>query len=146
MRKTQTKRLLSLLVCIVLIAATALFAAGCSNKDHDTNRPLLYGEDFALGQGETQFELTVADAEGKEIVFDISTDQTTVGEALLELKLIEGEEGPYGLYVKSVNGLVADYDTDGTYWAFYVNGEYAMSGVDSTEIEEGTAYALRVEK
>ena len=146
MQKTQTKRLLSLLVCMVLIAATVLCAAGCGKKDHDSNRPLLYGEDCALGQGETQFELTVADAEGKEIVFDISTNQTIVGDALLELKLIEGEEGPYGLYVKSVNGLVADYDTNGTYWAFYVDGAYAMSGVDTTEIEEGVAYALRVEK
>ena len=146
MQKTQTKRLMSLILCIVLVAATALFATGCGKKDHDLNRPLLYGKDCALGQGETQFELTVADTEGKEIVFDISTDQTTVGAALLELGLIEGEEGPYGLYIKSVNGLIADYDTTGTYWAFYVNGEYAMTGVDSTEIEEGSAYALRVEK
>lgn len=146
MQKTQTKRLMSLILCIVLVAAIALFATGCGKKDHDANRPLLYGEDCALGQGETQFELTVADLEGKEIVFDISTDQTTVGDALLELELIEGEEGPYGLYVKSVNGLIADYDIDCTYWAFYVDGEYAMAGVDSTEIVEGTAYALRVEK
>ena len=146
MQKTQTKRLMSLILCIVLVAAIALFASGCGKKDHDSNRPLLYGEDCALGQGQIEFELTVADLEGKEIVFDISTDQTTVGQALLELELIEGEEGPYGLYIKSVNGRVADYDIDGTYWAFYVNGEYAMSGVDSTEIEEGTAYALRVEK
>ncbi|MBQ8669788.1 MAG: DUF4430 domain-containing protein, partial [Oscillospiraceae bacterium] len=108
--------------------------------------PLLYAEDCALGQGATQFELTVADAEGSEVVFDISTDQTTVGAALQELELIEGEEGDYGLYVKSVNGIIADYDLNGTYWAFYINGEYAMSGVDVTEIEEGAAYALRVEK
>jgi len=145
MQKTDMKKTLSFILCIVLIAAMALFATGCG-KDHDSNRPLLYGEDCALGQGEQQFELTVADLEGKEIVFDISTDQTTVGAALLELGLIEGEDGPYGMFIKSVNGLVADYDADGTYWAFYVNGEYAMSGVDSTAIEEGSSYALRVEK
>ena len=69
-----------------------------------------------------------------------------MGAALQELELIEGEEGDYGLYVKSVNGIIADYDLNGTYWAFYINGEYAMSGVDVTEIEEGAAYALRVEK
>ena len=145
MQMTRMKKSLSLVLCIVLVAAMALFATGCG-KSHDAQRPLLYGEDCALGQGDTQFELTVADAEGKEIVFDISTNQTTVGAALQELKLIEGEEGDYGLYIKSVNGLIADYDTTGTYWAFYVNGEYAMSGADTTTIEEGTAYALRVEK
>jgi len=145
MQKTQTKRLLSLLVCMVLIAATVLCAAGCGKKQ-TADPTLLYPEDCALGQGEQQFELTVADLNGEEIVFDISTDQTTVGAALLELELIEGEEGPYGLYIKSVNGLVADYDTTGTYWAFYVNGSYATAGVDSTPIEPDTAYALRVEK
>ena len=145
MQKTQTKRLLSLLVCIVLVAATALFAAGCG-KSPVPSGPLLYNEGCALGQGEKQFELTVADQEGKELVFEISTDAQTVGEALLELGLIEGEEGPYGLYIKSANGIVADYDTTGTYWAFYVDGDYALSGVDTTDIVEGTAYALRVEK
>ena len=145
MKMTRTKKSLSLILCFVLVAAMALCATGCG-KSHDSTRPLLYGEDCALGEGEKQFELTVADAEGNEIVFDISTDQTTVGAALQELKLIEGEEGDYGLYIKSVNGIIADYDTNGTYWAFYINGEYAMSGVDVTEIEEGAAYALRVEK
>ena len=69
-----------------------------------------------------------------------------VGEALVELKLIEGEDSEYGLFVKKVNGIVADYDKDGMYWAFYINGEYAMSGVDSTEIKEGQSYSFKMEK
>ena len=81
-----------------------------------------------------------------ENAFEIHTDKEIVGEALLELELIEGEEGDFGLFVKAVNGIVADYDVDGTYWAFYVNGEYAMSGVDTTIIEEGTSYMFKVEK
>ena len=63
-----------------------------------------------------------------------------------DLELIAGEEGEFGLYVKTVNGITADYDVDQTYWAFYVDGEYAMSGVDVTTIEEGKTYALKVEK
>ena len=49
-------------------------------------------------------------------------------------------------YVKTVNGITADYDADGVYWAFYVNGEYAVSGVDSTPIAEGESYSFKVEK
>ena len=49
-------------------------------------------------------------------------------------------------YVKKVNGITADYDADQTYWAFYVNGEYATAGVDSTTIEEGATYSFKVEK
>ena len=51
----------------------------------------------------------------------------------------------YGLYVKEVNGITADYDVDGTYWAFYINDEYASTGVDSTNITEGDNYSFKVE-
>ena len=69
-----------------------------------------------------------------------------MGEALQELELIDGEEGPYGLYVKTVNGITADFDKYKEYWAFYIDGEYAMSGVDKTEIEAGSTYSFKVEK
>ena len=68
------------------------------------------------------------------------------GVDVLYEKLIEGEEGPFGLYVKKVNGVEADFDKDGTYWAFYINGEYAMSGVDTTKITEGEQYKLEYTK
>lgn len=99
-----------------------------------------------LGEGETKFAFTVTDQDGNDTVFEIHTDRETVGEALLDAGLIEGEEGEYGLYVKTVNGITADYDKDGVYWAFYVDGEYAQSGVDSTMITEGASYAFKVEK
>ena len=87
----------------------------------------------------------MTDKDGNETQFEIHTDKETVGEALQELNLIDGEEGEYGLFVKTVNGITADYDADGVYWAFYVNGEYAASGVDVTQITEGDSYALKVE-
>ena len=98
-----------------------------------------------LGTGSTEFSLTVVDQEGSETQFEIHTDKETVGEALLELGLIDGEESEYGLYVKTVNGITVDYDKDGKYWAFYINGEYASSGVDSTEIAEGESYSFKAE-
>ena len=64
----------------------------------------------------------------------------------MELDLIAGEDGEFGLYVKKVNGITADYDVDQTYWAFYINGEYAMSGVDKTTIAVGESYMFKVEK
>ena len=82
------------------------------------------------------------DAEGYAITFTIHTDEETVGAALLSLGLIAGEDGQYGLYVKTVNGMLADWDVDQTYWSFYENGEYAMSGVDTTVITEGNTYSF----
>ena len=100
-----------------------------------------YTEDTELGEGSKTFMFKV-DAEGYSITFTVHTDANTVGEALLALGLIEGEDSQYGLYVKTVNGMLADHDVDGTYWSFYVNGEYAMSGVDTTDITEGFTYSF----
>jgi hypothetical protein len=85
-------------------------------------------------------------AEEQQITFTVKTDKDTVGAALLEHALIAGEQSQYGLYVKVVNGMTADYDVDQSYWSFYINGEYAMTGVDSTEITEGTTYKLEYTK
>ena len=152
MKKTRLFKALSLILCVVLIAAMALIATGCEdNKVNPTASPdvsateVPKSEATELGEGGKKFDFTVTDAEGKETKFVISTDKTTVGEALLELDLIAGEEGDYGLYVKTVNGVTVDYDKDGKYWAFYIDGEYAMSGVDSTNIEEGKVYSFKVE-
>lgn len=146
------KRIKALLTVAVLIALV-LTATACGKTASDTpttavagTTVAVSGEAVELGTGSKHFSLKVVDASGEESCFIIGTDETTVGEALQKLGLIEGEEGDYGLYVKTVNGITADYDTDGTYWAFYINGEYAMTSVDMTEITENTEYMLKVEK
>lgn len=174
MNKKFVNRLLSLSLCMVLIAALALFASGCGNETTSTpvssvetpvssvasapeaevtpdaesvTAPGSAAETEAttLGEGEIQFTFVVVDADGNETAFDVHTNKETVGEALLELGLIAGDESEYGLYVKSVNGITADYDTDGTYWAFYIDDEYASTGVDTTDITPGSTYAFKVE-
>ena len=159
MKKTLFSRSLSFIACIVLIAAIALFTTGCNDSKttpsadtQDTSSVAAVSQTDAkpevkeLGEGQTAFTFKVIDPEGQETDFAIHTDKKTVGEALLELNLIAGDITEYGLYVKTVNGVTVDYDTDGKYWAFYINGEYAMTGVDSTEIAEGAEYTFKVEK
>ena len=151
MKMKRIKKSLSLILCIVLIVVMALFTIGCNdNENKETTEAkeavTTVKDSNVLGEGDSQFMFTVVDKEGNETEFEIHTDKKIVGEALLELDLIAGEDGDYGLYVKEVNGITADYETDGTYWACYVNGEYATAGVDATEIVEGSSYAFKVEK
>ncbi len=154
MQMNQGKKVSSFILCMVLIVAMALSTVGCNgSKDSgaasgDAGAQAgaeVQREGGELGEGSNEFALTVTDKDGNETQFEIHTDKETVGEALQELNLIDGEEGEYGLFVKTVNGITADYDADGVYWAFYVNGEYAASGVDVTQITEGDSYALKVE-
>ena len=165
MTRKSNKKLLSLILSTMLIVAMAFSMTACGGNDQEKTNTEVENqvntaeqdaqsevvenstEDVTvLGEGTTVFSFIVVDGEGEEATFEIHTDKATVGEALLELELIEGEEGAYGLYVKTVNGITADYDVDQTYWGFYINGEMAMTGVDATEVEAGATYSFKVEK
>ncbi len=151
MRMKFGKRILPLFLSLVLIVAMALCTTGCNgNSNNETSTAAAQSESAAgvkeLGEGRNSFNFTVVDKDGNETSYKIATDKEMVGDALLEHNLIAGEEGQYGLYVKTVNGIRADYDKDGVYWAFYVDGAYATSGVDVTKITNGASYSFKVEK
>ena len=147
MKKTTAKKVLSIMSCIVLTAAAALTTA-CTKEEQSAPAQTSAAQSSApaeLGEGQNSFDFTVTDKDGNSTAYIIRTDKTIVGEALQELGLISGDEGEFGLYVKTVNGITADYDIDGTYWAFYINDEYAVTGVDATEITAGDVYSFRIE-
>lgn len=150
MNKRKFNRFILCLVCVLAIAAMALCTFGCENNSNDVSNTSVADtskdEVTKVGVGETVFDFEVVDGNGNVTKFKVATNKKTVGEALVDVKLIEGEEGTYGLYVKKVNGIEADYDKNQTYWAFYINGEMAMSGVDMTDIESGKVYSFKVEK
>ena len=151
MKMTKLTRILSVFLCVVLIAAMALFTTGCNDKktnDSEVVTTLAQDSDAeitTLGEGEKSFRFSVVGVDSKERKFIIKTDKTTVGEALLDVELIAGEQGNYGLYVKTVDGTTLDYEKDGKYWAFYVNDSYASGGVDTTEIDESATYSFKAE-
>lgn len=99
-----------------------------------------------IGEGNTEFAFEVVLEDGTTTLYNVHTDEKTVGAALLGVNLIAGDDSEYGLYVKTVDGVTADYDKDGTYWAFYIDGEYASTGVDSTDVVPGSTYSFKVEK
>ncbi len=138
------KKIVSNVLITVLIAAMALTLASCGKNGETTTTP--NAENAQTEVNEKSFTFIAVDGDGNEKSFSIKTAEKFVGDALTKEGLIEGEDGPYGLFVKKVNGIVADYDTDGTYWAFYVNGQYATSGVEKTEIEDGATYSFKKEK
>ena len=142
MKKHSMKRMLSLILCAVLIAAMALSVTGCSGNKEPRWETKTFTDGQTLGEGSKEFTLIVTDGDGKESTATIRTDKDIVGDALLELELIAGDPQDTGLYVKCVNGKTYDYDKDGKYWAFYIDGEYAMSGVDTTPIKDGEVYSF----
>ena len=104
-----------------------------------------YLKDTEFGEGAKTVKVKVI-AEDKSVTFTVKTDAKTLGEALLAHGLIAGDMGDYGLYIKFVNGIRADYDLDKRYWNFTKNGEYMMTGADMTDIADGECYEFTYAK
>ena len=134
-------------ISIFIIAVMCLSLFSCKKNDVQTSlwESATYTEDATFGNGAKTVEVEVI-AEEKSVIFKINTDKETLGEALSEHKLITGEEGAYGIYIKAVNGITADYDVDQSYWSLSKAGEYMMTGVDGEKISGGERYELTYTK
>ena len=135
--KTQLKTLLSLLLLALLLCLTA--CGGTETPGAGANAT--YTTDTTLGTGTTTIYVEVIVNEQK-VTFTILTDETILADALTAVNLVDGEVSQYGLYMKVVNGVTADYDIDQSYWAVSVNGEYADTGVSYIDVVAGTTYQL----
>ena len=113
-----------------------------------TEEPMVYESGSVIGEGEKHIYVTATDSVNQELIgtFEFYTDAENIGDALLEYGFISGDDDAYGLYVKVVNGVKAEYETDGTYWAFYVNGDLATTGVSSTPVEDEMSYMFQIEE
>ena len=89
--------------------------------------------------GAKAYTLTVVDADGKETVHNLNTDEEMLGPALQDADLIEGEESEYGLFVTTVDGYTAD-DSAQEWWCFSKGGEDLSTGVDTTPIADGDTF------
>lgn len=143
------KRVLRYLLSMTLVVVLAFSFTACNSKDAATQNGIwqnaTYVNDTEVGEGSKTLNVEVK-AEDKIVKFTVHTDESTVGAALLSNNLIAGDDSEYGLYIKVVDGITADYDVDQSYWAFYINDEYALSGADTTEITEGAVYKFEYTK
>ena len=136
-QKTRARILCALLACLL----TAFMLVACADVEKTGDwETATYTRNETLGKGDKTITVKVV-ADGQELTFTIKTDKENLEEALLEHELIDGDEGAFGLYIKKVNGIVADYDADKTYWAITKDGE-PTSGAKSTLITDGDHYEL----
>ena len=118
----------------MLLALAMLFTlAACGAKEEAPAEPV-------------SFKVIVTDLEGNESTYEYTSNAPSVGEALVAEGLIEAHEASFGLFIDAVDGIAADWDKDQTYWAFYINGEYAVTGIGETEITAGATYNLTLTK
>ena len=141
-KEKEMKRTNKIAAVVVLALMMVLGLSACGKKEAvnlwDNAK---WTEDATLGEGSKTVQVEI-EMEEKSITLTIASDKALLGDILLDHEVIEGEMGAYGMYIKSVNGVQADYDVDQAYWAVYQDGEYLMTGVDSTEVSDGAHYEL----
>ena len=124
---------------VILMCFICMFSTACDKKTEEKVSlwdDAAYTENVTLGNGDKTIELEVK-AEDKSVTFSIKTDAENLEDALCEHKLIEGEEGPYGLYIKKVNGITADYDIDQSFWSLSQDGTPSLTCASGAEINGG---------
>jgi len=135
------------LLLIIIMAATVFVLLLTACADDRAGRLEAAGQQGAealqIGQGETTFRFEVLDLEDNLSAWYVSTNLTYLADALVEVGLISGDSDPiFGLMVDEVNGIVADFTAHNTWWALYIDGEMAMVGVSSVEIDPDSVYAF----
>ncbi len=121
------------LVTIVTLLLCLSVFAGCSNKKSD----------FETSE-QKNFTLTInAPSVNVKKTVEYTTKYVYLGDFLESEKIIGFENGPYGRFIHTVDG-ISDNSDKNLWWTLYVNGESAMTGIDSVKIEAGFEYTLEL--
>ncbi len=138
--------ILSLVLSLVLVAAMALSFVAC-DKDSATPDVTLQIDAETLGSGQASFTFEAIFADGTSKIYIVNTDKAVLDEALTEVGLIRGNKTQYGFTVTTVCDVTYDFEAGADmYWSFYIDDNYAPTGVSSTEISVGTKYTFKAEK
>ena len=88
--------------------------------------------------------IEVVDDKQQQSDYVVGSDAKTLKEAmdLAEGLTYSGDDSEYGIMITTVNGVRADYDKDGAYWAFYVNGEYCNYGIEEQPVNDGDVFKI----
>ena len=118
----------------ILLALTVLFSfAACAAKAPETP------ENTAEKSEKIQFTVIVTHADKKEEIFLYECEGGMLGAFLEKEGLIIGSGD--GMF-HTVDGEKADWNENKSYWAFYVDNNYAVKGIYETPMENGKNYKL----
>lgn len=99
-------------------------------------------------KGSKTITISVVDSAKQTVTYTTKTDAEFLRQAMEETDglTFSGDESEYGLMVTVVNGETADYNVDGSYWAFYINDEYCNYGIDSQPVADGDSFKIEYTK
>ncbi|MBP3657508.1 MAG: DUF4430 domain-containing protein [Clostridia bacterium] len=130
-KKPVSRRLIAVFAAVLVLLASGLALVYVNFREQPT-------------AGSKNITIEVTDNNAKTVSYSLKTDAEFLLQAMEEAEglTFEGEEGPYGMMISTVNGVTADYNVDASYWSFNVNGEYCNYGVSEQPVNDGDAFAI----
>ena len=124
--KSRNVSLIRIIAVFLIITSMVLTLACCGKKNENKDTITI--------------SVKITNPDGKTETVKIDTKADNLADALLEKKLVEGEETDYGLYITTVKGVKAE---DGYWWALTdKDGEMLQTGASSTPIADGDIFGL----
>ena len=116
------------LVAVVALAAVAALLLG-----------IWYVSRPQVQEGSKTLVVEIVHTDGSAKEFTCHTDEEYLGPVLVAEGLIEGEEGPYGLYITAADGETAEGKQ---WWCVTRDGQMVETGVDATPVADGDHFEL----
>lgn len=91
--------------------------------------------------GAKALTVEVIHGSGETRTFDFRTDAETLADALVEQKIVEDNQGAYGLYILTADGETVN-EANQEWWCITKGGESLMTGASDTVITDGDTYEL----
>ncbi len=130
------------IISMILLLILCFSISGCNAETNaDLWQDAIYTRDTSLGSGRKTFTLEVV-AGDRSVTFTINTDKENLQDALLDERLVEGDNGQFGLYIKKVNGITADYGVNGAFWSLCMDNTPLETGVAGVKVQGGEKYQL----
>jgi len=96
-------------------------------------------------EGEKEVTIVVVHGDQTEKTFQYHTDAEYLVEVLKENELVSGEEGEYGLFIKTADGETAD-ESKKQWWCITKGGEQVNTSADQTPIADGEQFELTLKE
>lgn len=130
MKQGKVKKIVIGILILIVIVAGLLFA-------YNVFKPV-------ASKGAKTVTIAVVDNNKQETEYTVHTDAETLKQVMDEVDGLtySGDDSDYGLMISTVNGVKADFNADGAYWAFYVNNEYCNYGIEEQPVNDKDEFKI----
>ena len=130
MKQGKVKKIVIGILILLVVVVGLLFA-------YNAFKPV-------ASKGAKKVTIAVVDNNKQETDYTIHTDAETLKQVMDEVDGLtySGDDSDYGLMISTVNGITADFNADGAYWAFYVNNEYCNYGIEEQPVNDKDEFKI----